>query len=476
MAKTLYKDASLSHIESAVMLAPEVRVLDIAGARIAINPESGGWAILENAEATKLFSSRHLEGRAAEFCQRAGLANNKTGNPQDLPLYFFEFIVTPACNLGCTYCFANAVPMNASSGADEKLCELFIDRIAEYRAQVKTNVPFVIEFTGGEPLLNFPAIKHTIEYAKSRYGDLLNAEFCLQSNLTALDKDVLSFSREHGLRIGVSCDGFRQLHDAQRPLASGRGSHRLVEKNLKDIFHHLPENTGGIICVVTPDNAHLIPELMLYFYSLGCSQLVFRPMEQIGRGASQQIPARNAYVDGLFDGLLSVITPIHQERGEFIYEQYLSLTFQHLINPARPFMCERSPCGAAKNICAVSAKGDVYSCHQASGNSQFHLGSLSKKSFSQMLASEVALKLQSRSVRNIPECSACSFRSWCASPCPITALSSHGTMAAPTGDCNILRYRYKRAFEGLVKNEFDLDVIAKLVEKNTEVRWLHTDL
>ena len=480
MARTLYKDNLLPHpkneSESAETLAPEVLLLNIANTPIAVNPKSGGWAILEDSEVAQLFSSRGLKGRVAEFCRRAGLTDNEVNISQDLPLYFFEFIVTPACNLGCTYCFASAIPMDKSSGANESLCELFIDRIAEYRAQSKTNLPFIIEFTGGEPLLNFRAIKYTMEYASSKYGNLLNAEFCLQTNLTTLNEDIKSFSREHGLRIGVSCDGYRQIHDTQRPLASGKGSHRLVEKHLIDLFQHVPENTGGVICVITPDNSHMIPELMLYFYTLGCSQLVFRPMEQIGRGANQDAPSRNAYVDGLFDGLASVINPIFAERGDLIHEQYLSLTFQHLINPSRPFMCERSPCGAAKNICAVSADGDVFSCHQASGNSQFYLGSLYQKSFSQLIDSEIALKLQSRYVKNIPKCSACSYRSWCTSPCPITALSTHGDMVAPAGDCEILQYRYKRAFEGLVRNEFDLDVISRFVGGNTEVSWLHADL
>lgn len=120
----------------------------------------------------------------------------------------------------------------------------------------------------------------------TQYGDLLNAHFCLQSNLTHLTDEIIRLSSENKLYIGVSCDGYRSIHDVQRPLASGKGSHRLVEHNLQRLIHQAPQNVGGIICVVTPGNAQVNSELMLYFACLGCFRLVLRPMELIGRGSN----------------------------------------------------------------------------------------------------------------------------------------------------------------------------------------------
>lgn len=142
-------------------------------------------------------------------------------------------------------------------------------------------------------------------------------------------------------------------------------------------------------------------------------------------------PAK-AYVDGVCDGLASVSTPLYRATGHVVHEQYLALTFEHLFRSGHPFMCERSPCGAAKNICAVSSKGEVYSCHQASGNRHFHLGSLYDKTFSELVKTRVARTLQARNTKSIPGCSKCAYRPWCASPCAVSALSSHGSVMAST--------------------------------------------
>lgn len=83
-----------------------------------------------------------IYGTAARFFHTAGLADDchvDISTYDNLPLYFFEFVITPSCNLGCSYCFA-AIPVASSAGAGVELCELFIDRIAEYRARAQTTI------------------------------------------------------------------------------------------------------------------------------------------------------------------------------------------------------------------------------------------------------------------------------------------------------------------------------------------------
>jgi len=275
------------------------------------------------------------------------------------------------------------------------------------------------------------------------------------------------------VRIGVSCDGYARIHDAQRPHVSGRGTHATVERRMQDLRVRAPAATGGVIAVITPTGAREIPELMLYFAMCGYDELVFRPEERLGRSgqAERTSPGRD-YVDGLFQALCSVVAPYYRLTGRLLREQYTTLTFEHLLGPERPFMCERSPCGAARNICAVDGDGNVYACHQATGNASFRLGSLRDRSFQDLTRTPLAQALSLRIPSAIPLCRTCLYRGWCDAPCPVTALARHGSMLSPSGDCSLHRYRYERAIRGLLRNEFDLDVIGHLVDPPRAPAWL----
>jgi len=463
-----------------------VQTLAFNNVYVIVNPENGGWAIFDRDE-YRLIKSHTAppQGRTGEFLYQVGLCTCN-GQAKNFPqtsdyteqLYFFEFAVTRGCNLACKYCFAEALPSLLSDSATEELAEIFIDRIAEYRANTHAHIPFIIEFTGGEPLLNFEIIRHTVEYAKREYGDLLNAEFVIQSNLTKFNDNILEFIKEHNISIGVSCDGFKTVHDIQRPFAGGRGSHQILEANMFKLRRLYPDNTGSVITVITQESVDKMAEIALYLYLCGYYELNLRPMAELGRGATghKKIPFANAYVEGLFKVLSSVITPIYHERGELIQEHFLSRTFQHLFHPYRAFMCERSPCGAARNICIVMPNGDMYPCNQSTDDQQLLLGNIKTSSFKNLLKHPAAEMLGHRKLDSIKECQQCIFRSWCGSPCPLTAFSKFGSFSAKSGECDIFELRYKTALNGLVNDEFDIQMLGRLAGFDDRIQWFEINM
>lgn len=457
-------------------LAANLDILEFGDFRVVINPETGSWLVCdEPSELQRLFSdprrTKVLEGCPQRTIKPLNPLSESEENTDHL--YFFEFVVTLACNLACSYCFAGAGPGLSASSVDFEMAERFVDRIAEYRAESRSAERFVIEFTGGEPLLRLDIIKHTIEYAQRSYGELLNAEYCMQTNGTQLNDRTLKNLKSLGVRVGISCDGYGQTHDSQRPYVSGRPSHSAVEQAMRKLQVLAPEIAGGVITVVTPDTVTAMPEMALYLALCGYHDLVFRPVEKLGRGAANDRGDgfQRAYVDGLFSMLTDVITPLFHSTGHLLREHYLALTFEHLLTATRPFMCERAPCGGARNICATTPDGSVYVCHQASGKSEFRIGSLTSDTFTTMLQSPVATQLSSRTPDAIARCSECAFRSWCQSPCPITARAMNDEIMSPSGECEMLQYRYKRALQGLIDREFDLEVVAKLAGLDGTLQW-----
>jgi uncharacterized protein len=88
-------------------------------------------------------------------------------------------LVTDDCNLRCRYCYAR--------GGEKKeyMSWETAGKAVDYVAARSRS--FKIQFSGGEPLLNFPLVKRVIEYVKMRWG---SATFQLQTNGTLIDRAV----------------------------------------------------------------------------------------------------------------------------------------------------------------------------------------------------------------------------------------------------------------------------------------------
>ncbi|HIK18773.1 MAG TPA: SPASM domain-containing protein [Leptolyngbyaceae cyanobacterium M33_DOE_097] len=490
MVRTLFKptneiftkeDTSLDKKPSIYAFLPQVKTLSLVNSYVLVNYESGSWVALDKEEYQELKTNKEkLQGLKGELLYRMGICS-RNGEQKEFDchseyteqLYFFEFAVSAGCNLSCKYCFADAQPFNSKANATKDIAELFIDRIAEHRIKTRTSIPYIIEFTGGEPLLNFKIIQHTIEYAESTYGSSLDVQFCLQSNATLLSNKIIKYLKDHKVGVGLSCDGFEAIQNKQRPFLGGYPSHQVVEDRIKKLHDLYPENRGGVITVITEEGVNYMPEIALYLYLNGFHELVFRPMQEVGRGAEncRTAPLSELYVQGLFNTLNSVITPIYKEKEELIAERYISLTFQHLLHPYRAFMCERTPCGGGRNICLVQPNGNVYSCNQSVGDDRFLLGNLKQVSFNEMLQSSAGIALSSRTLDKIEECRNCTFRSWCGSPCPLAVARGSENIMSKSSECNVLKPRYTRALSGLLEDEFDLEVVGKLAGFQSPVQW-----
>lgn len=461
--------------------AEDLKKIYFDNTQVLVNNNNGGWVIFDSDE-TELANTGCQPPREhlGEFLYQKGLCK-KNGNllrdeEDDFyrqNLYLFEFAVTDACNLKCQYCFMDALPSSGKTPAKET-AELFIDRIAEYRVKLKTPYQFVIEFTGGEPLVNYPLIRYTIEYANKKYGDLLNVHYCLQSNLTLLTEEMIEFFKENDVGLGISYDGFKSIQDKQRPLVNGKGSFQLVESAINKLIKLYPKSFGSTITVITENGINVMPEISLYLYAAGFLNIALKPVSTLGRASDKKRNSTyvNAFTEGLYKILDTVITPLFEEKGSILRERNLELTFSHLLRSKRGHMCERTPCGGAHNICVVSPEGKVYSCNQSIGNEKFLMGDIFSNSFHEMLNSKISIEFKSRAIKNISNCSSCEISGWCGTSCPYETYMNSGSLYEHPSECSLIKQRYMRALSGLINNEFNLSVISGI----TDIKNLSWDI
>lgn len=169
------------------------------------------------------------------------------------------FVVTEACNLNCTYCYEHHKTTNRmSKEVGLKAVDMLFDRekINGYYNIDKTPA-VVLDFIGGEPLLEIDLINDIVEYFKFKAFELnspwaTNYMISISSNgVLFLSDKVQDFMKRNTGRVslGITIDGNKELHDKCRLFYDGRGSYDIVEKSVKELVKMNPnQHTKITLC------------------------------------------------------------------------------------------------------------------------------------------------------------------------------------------------------------------------------------
>ena len=110
----------------------------------------------------------------------------------------------------------------------EKIIDLVAFRIAEH-AEAHDLAEVDIVLHGGEPLLAGPArIAHAIRVLRSALGGSRRVNFSIQTNGALLDEQFLELFADHGVQVGLSLDGSKEMNDRHRRGPDGTGTYEIV--------------------------------------------------------------------------------------------------------------------------------------------------------------------------------------------------------------------------------------------------------
>jgi uncharacterized protein len=138
--------------------------------------------------------------------------------------------LTGACNLDCTYCFAEGGDYGRIT---RKMDSHTVDHIFEFiRRHVTRSRRVRFEFFGGEPLLNFPRIQEICRRSDG-FSAETGVEFIhrVSTNLTVLPKGAPELMRDRRFIVSVSIDGGARTHNRNRPTKSGGESFDRIISN-----------------------------------------------------------------------------------------------------------------------------------------------------------------------------------------------------------------------------------------------------
>ncbi len=176
-------------------------------------------------------------------------------------------VLTHQCNLACSYCYAGEKfnrHMSDSTAFEGLKLLLSGDRDME------------LSFFGGEPFLRYPTmvkISRMARKAAERNGRKLSIQ--VTTNATILEEKQLRFLEDYNVWTAFSVDGPEEVQDLARPFTNGRGSGKLVWRNLERALGRL--SRVHILMVVAPETVGSLLPAVERLYRAGASRISLLP-------------------------------------------------------------------------------------------------------------------------------------------------------------------------------------------------------
>ena len=147
------------------------------------------------------------------------------------------------CNLACGYCYQEDFRGNIYMS--EATAQLLVDTLIAER--ISRGMEVSLSFYGGEPLLSLELIHRISEpLLEAARQHQVSYSFSLVTNGTLLNRETAEKLLPLGLKgAKFTLDGPRDVHDGQRPYASGAGSYDAILKNITAVWDVVPLQLGG---------------------------------------------------------------------------------------------------------------------------------------------------------------------------------------------------------------------------------------
>ena len=333
--------------------------------------------------------------------------------------------LTTNCNLNCVYC---------SEGTKEK--SLFLPQEIFYK--LVDELPQLTEFTedkkidflfhGGEPMLyGREGLLNLINYAKTNLTDI-EIKFSMQTNGTLIDEEWIKFFKENSISIGISLDGYQEIHDTNRKTKSGEPT---AEKIIKNIELLKKEGINiGTLMVLNSQNVDI--EKLFEFIKKHDLQPKINPLIPCGCASDRKDSDEiySSYIE-LFKKLL----PLALQYEKRIIIQPLDEILNTIIGISPMTECSyNGSCG--KKFISLYPDGKMGFCGRDNEARRFIYGDLKDSSLLELYNSENAKKIRARqNYLKENDCKGCSDWELCHGGCAFEAVNQFGKLETKFGRC-----------------------------------------
>ena len=331
--------------------------------------------------------------------------------------------MTTACNLACSYCSEGDRPICRMP--TEIFCKL-VDELPPLLDHIATRDAEFL-FHGGEPMLyGREELKRLIDYARARLVEY-NIKFLMQTNGTLIDDAWVEFFRAEEIGVGISLDGYPEIHDQCRRTKDDRPTAALILDNIKKM-RAAGLNVGTLMVFGSKVDA----DKLFDFIQEHDLHPKIQPVIACGRAADRRD------ITELYDAYVEVM--------KRLLERALSVEIPDVIDPldetlnailgAEPIReCSfNGSCG--RSFISVYPDGETGFCGRDNAARNFTYGSLRDHSLLELYNSANAEKIRARQAYlRQNDCANCSEWELCHGGCAFEAVNAFGTLEARYPNC-----------------------------------------
>ena len=346
---------------------------------------------------------------------------------------------TPFCNIRCKYCYLPT--RDDTSVMDLDIVVASFEKVFD---SPYAGGQITVIWHAGEPLVlpvsYYESVFRAIEKLRPSSIEIRHS---FQTNGTLLTKEWCDLIRRWNVGIGVSIDGPRHMHDANRVTRSGkgtfdraiRGARLLKQEGIQ--FH--------VISVLSKEALECPEELHAFYVAEGIEDVCFNVEESENDHISELMTLSRESMRDKFNDFLQRFWTISRQNPGISFIREIDGLIPRIFRPEdAPLNNEQVEPLAMLNI---DCNGNVSSFspellgYKNERYNNFIVGNVHEDTIEQMLTSKVMEAMTTDIRAGVEACrKECGYFSLCGGGAPVNKLSENGTFASTqTSFCNLVQ-------------------------------------
>lgn len=264
------------------------------------------------------------------------------------------FVVTNDCNLRCKYCYITH--KSPDKQMNFETAKAFIDLLLA-SGEMKYAEAVILEFIGGEPLIEVELVDRICDYFKLTAFKLnhdwyWNYRISICTNgVNYSNPAVQNFIHKNlnKMSIAISLDGTKEKHDMQRVFPDGSGSYDIINKSV-DLW--LSKFRGATKVTFASSDLPLLYDSIISLWNRGI----------------KEVNANVVFEDVWKDGDDKILEEQLKKLADYVIDNelfnkgfYCSFFDDNIGAPYKDEDMDKTYCGAGKMI-ALAPNGKIYPC------------------------------------------------------------------------------------------------------------------
>lgn len=291
--------------------------------------------------------------------------------------------VTTQCNMQCKYCYEG--PEKPQKAMTRETADKAIAYIKRHFDALEDSF-LIVNFHGGEPLIEFEIIKYIIAKLKDVFGSNI-VKFGITTNGLLLDEETEKYLAENiNYSLSISIDGARSTHDAHRLLKNGQGTYDLIINKCKSLLEKKPDLRARM--TFNSSTADKLYDNVKHLVDLGFTTIAPVPDYFDKNWDEKHIPILHEQ----FKKIAALSTELKARDKNIRIGVVDDLDY---INKGR--------CSGGKTTIHIDPEGKIYPCTYTVGNDYFQIGDVESG-----INSSKVVEIANLSYEENKECLGCS--------------------------------------------------------------------